>query len=75
VAYRVRALHLSADHLSVDVRYVRLNGRWLASADTPHGPSLGYGETAFAALWMALAPYEEIVATLLASLPDWDLTR
>lgn len=75
MAYRVRQLHLSSDAFSVDVRYVRLRGRWIASADTPAGPSVGCGETAFAALWMALVPYQDIVDSLLASLPDWELTR
>jgi hypothetical protein len=75
VGYRVRVLHLSSEEFSVDVRYVRLRGRWLASADTPAGPSVGCGDTAFAAQWMALAPYQDVVDSLLASLPDWELTR
>ena len=30
----------------VDARLSRLNGRWVASVDTPDGPSLGWGRTA-----------------------------
>jgi hypothetical protein len=60
---------LSADRLHVTVRWVQLNERWLASADTQHGPSIGCGQTPLAALWRALAPYEEDAEALLASLP------
>ena len=45
------------------------NGRWIASADTPDGPSLGCGTDAFEALWQALEPFEGVVGELLASLP------
>ena len=38
----------------IDVRLREFNGRWLASADTPDGPSLGWGMSAVGALWMAL---------------------
>jgi hypothetical protein len=51
-------------------RLVRLRGRWLASADTPDGPSPGYGETPFAALWMALTPYDGVIDELLTTVPD-----
>lgn len=47
-----------------------MNRRWLASADTTGGPSLGWGLTAFEALWMALAPFDGVVDELLASLPE-----
>ena len=52
----------------VDVR-LDVNGRWIASADTPDGPSLGCGSDAFEALWQALEPFEGVVGELLASLP------
>lgn len=37
----------------VDVRLREINGRWIASADTVDGPTLGCGTDAFAALWLA----------------------
>ena len=53
----------------VDVRLLEVNGRWIGSADTPDGPSLGCGTDAFEALWQALEPFEGVVGELLASLP------
>lgn len=53
----------------VDVRLL-VNGRWIASADTPDGPSLGCGTDTFEALWQALGPFEGVVGELLASLPS-----
>jgi hypothetical protein len=53
----------------VDVRMLEVNGRWIASADTPRGPSLGCGGSALEALWLALEPFEGVVGELLASLP------
>ena len=53
----------------VDVRLLEVNGRWIGSADTPDGPSLGCGTDAFEALWQALEPFESVVGELLASLP------
>lgn len=35
-------------------------GRWIASADTPDGPSLGLGDLALDAIAEALAPFEGI---------------
>jgi hypothetical protein len=64
----VLRLHCSA--FWVDVRLREINGRWIASADTPDGPSLGLGERAIEAIEAALAPYEGIADELLASLPD-----
>jgi hypothetical protein len=53
----------------VDVRLLEINGRWIASADTPDGPSLGLGESAMVAIEMALQPFDGIVDDLLASIP------
>jgi hypothetical protein len=53
----------------VDVRLSQIEGRWLASADTPDGPSLGYAFDALAALYLALDPFQPAVDELLASLP------
>ncbi len=70
VSYRIRELHLACAAFYVDARLVRLSGRWIASADTHDGPSLGYGDTAFAALWMALAPFDGVIDELLTTVPD-----
>jgi hypothetical protein len=43
--------------------------RWIASADTPDGPSLGLGKGAVEAVEQALEPFAGIVDELLASLP------
>jgi hypothetical protein len=59
----------------VDVRMLEVNGRWIASADTRDGPSLGCGVGPFEALWGALEPFEGVVDELLASVPDLDLDR
>jgi hypothetical protein len=44
--------------------------RWIASADTPDGPSLGLGLSAVEAIEATLEPFEGIVDELLASLAD-----
>ena len=60
---------LQCDAFWVDVRLLEVNGRWIASADTVDGPTLGLGTDAFAALWQALEPFAGVMADLLASLP------
>jgi hypothetical protein len=65
----VNTLRLSCSTLCVDVRLREMNGRWIASADTPHGPSLGLGFGAIEAIEAALEPFEGIVDELMASLP------
>lgn len=56
----------------VDVRLLEVNGRWIGSADTVDGQSLGCGTTSFDALWQALEPFDGIIGELLASLPSRD---
>lgn len=57
----------------VDVRLRSFAGRWLASADTPDGASLGRGQTPTRALREALAPFDGAIDELLASAPhNWD---
>lgn len=63
-------LRLSCSTCWVDVRLREMNGRWIASADTPDGPSLGLGLGAVEAIEAALEPFEGIVDELLASLAD-----
>ena len=58
----------------VDVRLREINGRWIASADTLAGPSLGLGKGAVEAIESALQPFEGIVDELIASLPQASLT-
>jgi hypothetical protein len=62
-------LRLTYSAFWVDVRLREINGRWIASADTPEGPSLGVGLDAREAIEQALRPFEGIVDELLASLP------
>jgi len=63
-------LRLSCSTFRVDVRLREVNGRWIASADTPDGPSLGLGLGAIEAIEAALEPFQGIVDELLASLAD-----
>ena len=62
-------LRLSCSSFWVDLRLKELNGRWIASADTPDGPSLGLGKGAIEAVEHALEPFDGIVDELLESLP------
>jgi hypothetical protein len=65
----VITLRLTCDALWVDVRLREMNGRWMASADTPHGPSVGLGVGAIEAIEGALQPFEGAIEDLMASLP------
>jgi hypothetical protein len=65
----VTTVRLTCSCFWVDVRLREINGRWIASADTPDGPSLGLGLEAVEAVEHALQPFEGIVDELLASLP------
>jgi hypothetical protein len=69
----LRRLTCSASAFWVDVRLREINRRWIASADTPDGPSLGLGQRAVDAIEGALEPFEGIVDELLASLPQGGL--
>jgi len=68
--YLMTVLRLTCSAFWVDVRLREINGRWIASADTPHGPSLGLGDLALDAIAEALAPFEGTTDELLASVPD-----
>ena len=65
----VQQYRLLCSAFRVDVRLLEVNRRWIASADTVDGSTLGCGTEAFEALWQALAPFEGVVGELLASLP------
>lgn len=62
-------LRLVCSTFWVDVRLREINGRWIASADTLAGPSLGLGKGAVEAVEHALEPFNGIADELLASLP------
>ena len=54
-------LRLTCTRFWVDVRPREMNGRWMASADTPDGPSVGLGSEARDAIQQALEPFDGIV--------------
>jgi hypothetical protein len=64
----MHSLRLTCAMFYVDVRLREINGRWIASADTLDGPSLGLGTRAIEAIEAALEPFEGAVEELLASL-------
>jgi hypothetical protein len=66
----LQSFRLECDAFHVILRIREFNGRWIASADTPEGPTLGCGHSAFQAIWAALAPFGGAVGALLAALPD-----
>ena len=63
-------LRLSCESFYVDVRISEFNGRFIASADTPDGPTLGTGVNVLQAIEAALEPFEGAVDDLMASLPE-----
>jgi len=63
-------LRLSCTEFWVDVRVAGMNARWLASADTPDGPSLGLGWTPRQALLHALEPFDGLIDDLLQTAPS-----
>ena len=67
---KVRELRLYSSLFWVDVRILHVDGRWLASADTTVGPSLGLGRRPEYALRQALAPFAEMGDELMETVPD-----
>ena len=65
----IREFRLRGPGFWVDVRLYQLNGRWLASADSPGGPTLRTGFSPLAALTEALEPFEGSIGQLLESAP------
>jgi hypothetical protein len=61
----MHTLRLTCSTFYVDLRLSEINGRWLASTDTPHGPSLGVGFTPHNALVLALRPFDGAIHELL----------
>ena len=73
--YAVIVIRLTCSLFWVDVRLREINGRWIASADTANGPSLGLGEEALEAIAGALEPFSSIADELMSSLPAWELGK
>jgi hypothetical protein len=65
----VQTLRLTCSEFYVDARLTAVEGRWLASADTPDAPSIRTGDTPVDALWQALQPFEGAIDELIACLP------
>lgn len=65
----VRKFRLRCSLYWVDVRVAEHEGRWIASADTSGGPSLGIGHSQHSALLHALDPFETVAAELLKTAP------
>jgi hypothetical protein len=65
----LRTLRLDLATMRVDVRLQHINRRWLASTDTPQGPTLGCGKDALAALYVALDPFQPAIDPWLDRLP------
>jgi len=65
----LRKLRLESATVHVDVRLLRINRRWLASADGPEGPTLGCSSDGLAALYLAVDAFQPAIDPLLDSLP------
>ena len=63
------SLRLTCEAFYGDVRVRELNGRFIASADTPDGPTMGIGWGAIEAITNALVPFDGVIDELLDSLP------
>ncbi len=64
----MQCFRLRSSESWVDVCLYSANGRWIATADTVDGRTLGTGETSLEALWGALHPFPDEIGHLLASL-------
>ena len=67
---RVHRLHLACASFWVDVRLLQADGKWLASADTADGPSIGLGWMPEEALMRALEVFGDVIDELLETVPD-----
>ncbi len=66
----LHTLRLVSANVWVDVRLRGFESRWIASADTPDGPTVGLGRYPIEALAHALEPFDGMVDELLASVPE-----
>ena len=60
---------LVASAFWVDVRLRKIRGRWIASANTPDGPSVGVSFFRADALRAALRPFDGMVDELMQTAP------
>ena len=60
-------LRLRCAEFYVDLRLLGVDGRWMAVADTPDGPSVGWGPLPINAAIMALEPFEGVLSELLSN--------
>ena len=65
----LHTLRLVSPSFWVDVRLRRFETCWMASADTPDGPSVGLGRYPIEALAGALEPFDGVVDELLGPVP------
>jgi hypothetical protein len=73
---RVRSTRLRTRRTWIIVRWASFNGRWIASADSPDGPTLGLGSTPTEALASALEPFGGASTDGFDVMPDdpsWDM--
>jgi hypothetical protein len=66
----VRTMHLVSSGFWVDVRLRQIRGRWIASADSPDGPSVGVSWFPADALRAALQPFHGMVDELMDTAPS-----
>ena len=66
----VRTMRLVCSRCCADVRLTQVHGRWIASADTPDGPSVGLAWFPIDALEQALQPFDGYVDELITSAPE-----
>jgi hypothetical protein len=66
----VECFRLRSSESWVDVCLLEVNGRWIATAETPDGPTLGTGTSSLEALWGALDPFRDVIGELLASMDE-----
>lgn len=66
---QVRTMRLVCRSFWVDVRLRQIRGRWIASADTRDGPSVGVSFFPRDALVAALQPFHGLVEELMETAP------
>ncbi len=64
-----RNFRLLSSGFWVDVRLRQIRGRWIASADTPDGPSVGVSWFPQNAVRAALQPFHGMVDELMGTAP------
>jgi hypothetical protein len=57
--------------IAVELRLSRLRGCWIASADTPDGPTLGCSLDPFVAIYLAVDAFQPAIDDVLDALPPF----